>query len=179
MSEQRYLTLPQVQTELALSPEDVVELIRSGRLPAFRIVGRWRVDSHMLERLVDQLVAENEPILLDETNRVSPAEATAPITDGAPGPITVPHPRRGLSVHGETRPMGLTAHQHRIVKLVGEGMSNAEIAQALSVEVSTVKSHVSRVLQRLNLRDREQLIAMAWRSGVMDRGMSSNGVQHS
>ena len=62
---------------------------------------------------------------------------------------------------------GLTGQQQRILQLVGQGLSNTEIAATLTVEVSTVKSHVSRILQRCALRDREQLIVLAWKSGLM------------
>jgi DNA-binding NarL/FixJ family response regulator len=55
----------------------------------------------------------------------------------------------------------------RVLELVAQGRSNAEIAEELSVEVSTVKSHVSRLLSRLDCRDRENLIAFAWRSRLV------------
>jgi DNA-binding NarL/FixJ family response regulator len=53
--------------------------------------------------------------------------------------------------------------------LIATGMSNAEVAAELTLEVSTVKSHISRLLSRLGLPNRERLIAFAWRSGVVDR----------
>jgi DNA-binding NarL/FixJ family response regulator len=70
---------------------------------------------------------------------------------------TAPEPERGNN---------LTRQQRAILQLLAEGMSNAEIAARLVVEVSTVKGHVSKLLQRFDLRDREQLIAYAWRTGL-------------
>jgi DNA-binding NarL/FixJ family response regulator len=70
---------------------------------------------------------------------------------------TAPEPERGNN---------LTRQQRAILQLLAEGMSNAEIAERLVVEVSTVKGHVSKLLQRFDLRDREQLIAYAWRTGL-------------
>jgi DNA-binding NarL/FixJ family response regulator len=61
----------------------------------------------------------------------------------------------------------MTLQQRRIGQLVGQGLPNAEIAERLSLEISTVKSHVSRMLQRLNLASRQQLIAHLWRTGFM------------
>jgi DNA-binding CsgD family transcriptional regulator len=170
--DQRYLSLRQVQRELGLSEQDLHGLIRSGQLPAFRIAGRWRVDRLMLERLVDDLSAESAELLrhgldatdLEDGRRVDPFDTGGGATTGP-----VPMPRAARKATRSTRSVELTAHQQRIVELVGQGLSNAEIARHLCVEVSTVKSHISRVLQRFNLRDREQLIAHVWRSGVMDR----------
>ena len=63
----------------------------------------------------------------------------------------------------------LTPQQQRIGRLLADGLSNAEIAGRLNLQVSTVKTHISRMLQRLNLRDRHQLIAYIWRSGEATR----------
>lgn len=166
MAENRYLSLRQVQFDLGLGPREVEQLLTSGRLPAFCIAGRWRVDRVMLERLVDDLIAESEPILRRGVVFASPNGRRE---DGARDSGPVPAQRVPPRAERTAADAGLTAQQRRIVQLVSRGMSNAEIAEQLSVEVSTVKSHVSRVLQRLNLRDREQLIAHAWRTGVMER----------
>ena len=61
----------------------------------------------------------------------------------------------------------MTPQQQRIAQLVGQGLSNAEIAHRLSLEISTVKSHISRLLQRLDLHNREQLIVQLWRTGFI------------
>jgi Response regulator receiver domain./Bacterial regulatory proteins, luxR family. len=55
----------------------------------------------------------------------------------------------------------LTERERAIVKLVGEGKSNKEIARELFLSVGTVKNHISQILQKLHLRDRTQLAIFA------------------
>ena len=60
----------------------------------------------------------------------------------------------------------LTPRENEVLRLVGRGMSNAEIASELFIEESTVKTHVSRVLMKLDLRDRVQAAIVAHELGV-------------
>ena len=57
----------------------------------------------------------------------------------------------------------VTPREHEVLRLVADGMNNSEIAQELTIEVSTVKTHVSSLLAKLGLRDREHLIVFAHR----------------
>ena len=62
----------------------------------------------------------------------------------------------------------LTARERDVLRLLEEGLSNKEIAQALSIELATVKNHVHRVLEKLDVHGRSAAAARARRLGLLD-----------
>jgi DNA-binding NarL/FixJ family response regulator len=61
----------------------------------------------------------------------------------------------------------LTPRERQVLLLVGQGRSNAEIAELLVIADSTAKTHVKRVLAKINARDRAQAVVFAYRSGLI------------
>ncbi len=74
----------------------------------------------------------------------------------------------------EPRPSGtldvLTEREREVVALVGGGLSNDEIAERLVVSPATAKTHVSRAMVKLSVRDRAQLVVLAYETGLVRPG---------
>ncbi|MEU9339704.1 response regulator transcription factor [Streptomyces sp. NPDC048278] len=108
------------------------------------------------ERLFDavRVVAEGEALLAPAvTRRLIDEFARLPDRSAA----SVPPPRLGT----------LTARETEVLLLLAEGLSNPEIAARLVVGEETVKTHVSRILAKLGLRDRTQAVVAAYESGLV------------
>jgi DNA-binding NarL/FixJ family response regulator len=64
----------------------------------------------------------------------------------------------------------LTVREMDVFRLITRGLSNAEIAEQLYISDTTVKTHVTRLLQKLDLRDRAQAIVLAFQTGLFEAG---------
>jgi DNA-binding NarL/FixJ family response regulator len=69
----------------------------------------------------------------------------------------------------------LTEREREMVALVGEGLSNQEIAKRLFLSPATAKTHVSRAMTKLRARDRAQLVVIAYESGLVRPGWAGSG----
>ncbi|MDE1182379.1 response regulator transcription factor [Paraburkholderia sp.] len=61
----------------------------------------------------------------------------------------------------------LTVRELAVLRALGEGASNARLADTLNISEKTVKAHIGSILAKLNLADRTEAVAFAWRNGLM------------
>ncbi|NUP65877.1 MAG: response regulator transcription factor [Nonomuraea sp.] len=81
-----------------------------------------------------------------------------------------PAPLNGDALTGLTALTVLTAREREVVRLVAEGLSNDQIASRLVISPLTAKTHITRALMKLNVRDRVQLVILAYESGLVRPG---------
>lgn len=79
----------------------------------------------------------------------------------------VQRPTEGIH---DSRLAGLTERESRVLALVGQGMSNAEIADHLHLSVATVKTHIGHLLAKTHVRDRVQAVVLAYETGLVVPG---------
>lgn len=102
-----------------------------------------------------RVVARGDQLLAPSITRRIIAEATR---------------RRGTVPRASPLLAELTAREHEVLELIARGLSNLEIAGRLFLAEQTVKTHVSRVLTKLHLRDRAQAVVFAYEHGVVVPG---------
>ena len=115
------------------------------------------------------LVKDTEPAELVQAVRVV-AAGDALLSPGVTRRLVAEFAQRSRQPHASTELDVLTEREREIVALVGEGLSNDEIAARLVVSPATAKTHVSRAMIKLGVRDRAQLVVVAYQTGLVRPG---------
>ncbi|WP_442789329.1 response regulator [Kitasatospora sp. NBC_01302] len=90
----------------------------------------------------------------------------APAAPAAPGEPHQAEPAAQAPAGQRQLPDGLTAREAEVLALIAEGLSNAEIAEALFVSPATVKTHINNLFAKTAVRDRAQAVSYAFRHGI-------------
>ena len=120
------------------------------------------------EDLIDavHILARGDALLAPQiTRRVIARFATPPATRHTPAT-----PTGAAAAPTGPPPGGLTEREYEVLVLIAGGASNAEIAERLVLGEATVKTHVSRVLMKLGLRDRTQAVVYAYEHAIVRPG---------
>ncbi|GAA2753671.1 response regulator [Amnibacterium kyonggiense] len=145
-----------------------------GRPPKVVVLTTFDVDDYVLEALR----AGASGFLLKDALPDDLVEAVRVVARG--DALLAPSVTRRLIERFAARPTGTTAigsdldvlteREREVLRQVAQGRSNGEIAKVLFIAEQTVKSHVSRVLTKLGLRDRAQAVVVAYESGLVVPG---------
>jgi DNA-binding NarL/FixJ family response regulator len=147
------------------------EIVRAGLPTRVLVLTTFDIDEHVL----DALRAGASAFLLKDVGRRDLVAAVRTVAAG--DAVFSPSVLRRLVGHyvasppaEAARPAGLDELSEReleILRLVGRGLSNAEIAADLVISLATVKTHVRHILRKLQLRDRVQAVVLAYESGLV------------
>jgi NarL family two-component system response regulator LiaR len=129
---------------------------------------------HSDEHLLPSIRAGALSYLLKD---ISPPELVAAVEKASRGEAVL-HPRvaaqivenlQNAAAGAEQNPlMTLSRRESEVLRLIAEGLPNAQIATRLFISEKTVKSHVGNILSKLHLADRTQAAVYAWRSGFVE-----------
>lgn len=114
---------------------------------------------------MDQILAAIEVVAAGDA-LIAPGVTRRLIAEFAARPTAAPPPRAVK---------GITAREREVLTLVGRGLSNAEIASHLHISMATAKAHVSRLLTKLDARDRVHLVIMAYELRLVTASWEQEG----
>ena len=147
-------------------------ILRADDAPRILILTTFALDEYVYEALTagasgfvlkddppEQLIAAIRTVAAGEA-LLSPAITTSVIKQFA----RIPRPTPPKEFEE------LTTREHEVFRLIANGLSNPEIAQELYISETTVKTHVTHILQKLNLRDRVQAVVLAYQAGLFEPG---------
>jgi len=148
-------------------------IVSAGHPSRVLILTTFDLDEHVF----DALAAGASAFLLKDVGREQLVAAIRTVAAGEA--LFAPSVLRRLVSHYVTRPPArsvplpalddLTPRETEILRLIGHGLSNAEIAEELVISMPTVKTHVRHVLQKLGLRDRVHAVVLAYESRLVTR----------
>ncbi|MER5883309.1 response regulator transcription factor [Streptomyces sp. NPDC001941] len=149
------------------------QIMRGERPPKVLVLTTLSSDDHVLEALdagasgfllKDSLTRE-----LTAAIRTVAAGGTALSPEVMGGLVTKARGHRGAVAEGADRRLSsLTSSEGEVLRLLGRGLTNQQIADELHLSVTSVKTYVSRLLARLGLDNRTQAAILAYESGLLD-----------
>jgi NarL family two-component system response regulator LiaR len=104
-----------------------------------------------------KLTKPKETVIVREV----PVQVTVPV------PVEVPAPREFVVNRARMEALGITPREHEILTLIALGLSNREIAERLFVSQNTVKTHSSRLFDKLQAKRRTQAVQLAKEAGLI------------
>ncbi|WP_286260270.1 response regulator [Streptomyces graminofaciens] len=144
------------------------------------VLTTYDTDEHVVEALragaSGFLVKDTKPAeLLDAIRTVAAGDALL-----SPGPTArlIARLLRAPAVpvgSSEAGPDGLSDREKQVLTLVARGLNNTEIAETLGLSPLTAKTHVSRIMGKLGVRDRAQLVIVGYESGLVTPGEAGAG----
>lgn len=135
----------------------------------------FELDDHVYEALSAGasgfLLKETRPeVLADAVRTVAGGEAL--LAPSVLRRLVERHQTEARRAHPD-RLAGLTEREVELLRLIGRGASNQEIAATLWITESTVKTHVTRIFRKLDLRDRAQAVVAAYETGLITPGQQA------